>query len=241
MGSKSVSKEDFGVFSLLSFTVHRSPFTAFMGRWGFLLRSSVVVISFVLITGCASSAIQPAQVAPPPPPLFPPQTIMYTGDYAGFYTENLEALKTCQDPGKCSLALFNLSFLCCYSKSPYYDPRLGLKYIDDLIAAAPGSPWAGQAMVWKDLIEKSMKKKIRKRSTTREDTKAKEGEEPPAWPEDSARPDEVVQGKDFEADRQRMEDEIASKDEIIKKLRGQLERSRQIDIEMEKKERGLLP
>lgn len=125
---------------------------------------------------------------------------MQTGDYAAFFEENSEVLKSCQDPDKCTLALFNLSFLHCYSKSPYYDPRKGLKYIKDLIAAAPESPWAYQAKVWKDLIEKNMRQKSRKR----------------------------------------LEDEIKSKEETIRELNRQIERSRQIDIEMGKKERRLL-
>ena len=37
-----------------------------------------------------------------------------------------------------------------------------------------------------------------------------------------------------------MEYEIKTKDELIDKLNRQIERSRQIDIEMEEKERGLL-
>ena len=41
-------------------------------------------------------------------------------------------------------------------------------------------------------------------------------------------------------DRQRLEDEIKSKDEIISELNRQIQRSHQIDIEIEKKERGLL-
>jgi len=235
MGSKSRYKEDFRMFG---------PFllTAAKERCGFLLGSSVLIIIFALIVGCAAPAEHPSQGAsPPPPPLFPPMAAMQSGDYAGFYTENSEALKTCQDPDKCAEALFNLSFLCCYSKSPYYDPRQGLNYIDDLITAAPGSTWAGQARVWKDLIEKIVKKKSRKRQVTREDAKTKETEGSLELSDDSAKPDEVAQGKDSGADRQRIEDEISYRDEIINQLRKQLERSRQIDIEMEERERGLLP
>jgi hypothetical protein len=165
---------------------------------------------------------------------------MQTGDYANFFAENSEALKSCEDPDKCAIALFNLSFLYCYPKSPYYDTQSGLKYIDDLIAAVPGSQWADQARIWKELIEKNMKKKVRKRQISRDDSKTKEAAESPELQDDSAGPAEPSQGKDWEVDRQRMEDEITSKDEIIKKLRKQLERSRQIDIEMEQKERGLL-
>ena len=215
-----------------------------MGDKSKVFRCAALFYIFVLMAALRALAYcsRFSTSAPPPPPPFLPQTTMQTGDYAGFLAENSEALKSCQDPDKCAIALFNLSFLYCYPKSPYYDPQRGLKYIEDLIAAAPGSPWTFQAMVWKDLIEKNMQKKTRKRPATREELKGKEAPEPPEPPEqDLAKPSESPREpeNDWEADRQRMEDEISSKEEIIKELSRQLERSRQIDIEMEKKERGL--
>ena len=161
---------------------------------------------------------------------------MQTGNYAGFFTENSEALKSCQDPEKCAIALFNLSFLYCYAKSPYYNPQTGLKYIEDLLKGSPESVWAYQATVWRDNIYSNMKKKIKKRPV-RGDPKAKETPEPQI--EDPAKP-EVSQENDGEADRQAMEERIRAQEETIDKLSKQLERSREIDIEMEKKERGLL-
>lgn len=199
------------------------------------LRNAAALFILVLIAGCASSHIQPVQKVVQPPPLFPPQAVMQTGDYRAFLAKNSEMLKSCQDPDKCAIALFNLSFLYCYPKSPYYSPRKGLQYIADLVKGAPQSPWASQAMVWKDLVEKKMKRKIRRRPMTAlEELKAREA------PDDSASPAETPQESDWEVDRLRMENEIKYKDEIIKELTKQIERSRQIDIEMEKKERGLL-
>ncbi len=201
---------------------------------------AAVFFILIFVSGCAASNIQPVQQAPPPaPPVFPPQTVIQSGDYESFFVENSEVLKSCQDPDKCAEALFNLSFVHCYPKSPYYNPRLGLKYIQDLITAVPDGELTAQAMVWKDLIEKSMKKSNGKR-LKREDNKVKEASEPPEAPEDSVKLVEDVQERDWEADRQRMEDEIRSRNEIIEKLSKLLERSRQIDIEMEEKERGLL-
>lgn len=191
---------------------------------------------FVLIAGCAPSKTQPVQQAVEPPPLFPPMSVMRTGDYAGFFAENTEVLKSCQDPDKCAIALFNLSFLYCYSKSPYHDARKGLKYIEDLIKGAPESTYAYQAMVWKDLIVKDMKKKSRKRPV-REDPKAKEAPEPEV--EETVAQADPSQEDDWKADRKRLEDEISSKEEIIRGLNRQIERSRQIDIEIERRERGL--
>ncbi len=127
-----------------------------------ILSGAAVFLIFVLIAGCTTSNAPVVQQVIEPPS-FPPGAVMQTGDYAGFFAENTEALKTCHDPDKCTIALFNLAFLHSYSKSPYYDPAKALKYIEDLNAGAPGSTWSDQALVWKALIEKNMQKKIRKR------------------------------------------------------------------------------
>ncbi len=196
---------------------------------------AVFLVCF-LATGCAPPPNQPIRQIVEPPPLFPPQSAMKSGDYTAFFTENTEALKSCQDPEKCTIALFNLSFLYCYAKSPYYNPQTGLKYIEDLVKGAPESVWAYQATVWRDNIHRNMKKKIKKHPV-RGDSKAKETPEPQV--EESAKP-EVAPENDGESDRQAMEERIRAQEETIDKLNKQLERSREIDIEIEKKERGLL-
>ena len=132
-----------------------------------ILSGAAVFLIFVLTAGCTTSNAPVVQQVIEPP-LFPPGIVMQTGDYAGFFAENTEALKTCQDPDKCTIALFNLAFLHSYSKSPYYDPPKALKYIEDLNAGAPGSTWSDQALVWKALIQKNMQKKIRKRPAREE-------------------------------------------------------------------------
>jgi len=206
-----------------------------------VLSYAAVFLIFVLIAGCEASKTQIVQPIIQPAPLFPPQTVMEKGDYESFFTENTEALKSCQDPDKCTLALFNLAFLHSYSKSPYYDPRKALKYIEDLNTAAPGSQWAYQAMVWKGLIEKNMqlqKKLIARKRPAREESKTKESSESEA--DELARQPESSQEGDWEMDRQRFEDEIRARDETIRELNRQIQKSRQIDIEIEKKERGLL-
>lgn len=205
-----------------------------------VLSIAAVFLILALIAGCEASKAPIIQQVIEPPPLFAPQTTMKTGDYTVFLTENTEALKACQDPNKCTMALFNLAFVHSYSKSPYYDPRKALKYIEDLNTAAPESLWTYQANVWKGLIEKNMqmqKKMLRKRPA-RGESKAKEAAEPEA--EESARQPEPSQEPDWGMDRQRLEDEIKSRDETIKELNRQIRKSHQIDIEIEKKERGLL-
>lgn len=195
-----------------------------------VLRNAAASFIFVLIAGCLPPHVQPVHKVVLRPPLFPPQAVMQTGDYKGFLAKNSQALTSCGTPDKCAEALFNLSFLYCYPKSPYYDPEKGLQYITDLIVGAPKSPWAAQAMVWKELIVKEMKES-RERLITREKLRSKEASESE---------DQAAQEKDWQVDRLLLEDEIKSKDEIIKELTKQIKGSRQIDIKMEEKERGLL-
>jgi hypothetical protein len=201
------------VFSFhgLRFTVRGSRFT-------------VLILLTVLVLGWTAARSEPVREvpAPPPPPLFSPQSVMESGDYEGFFTRNSEVLKSCKDPDECSVALFNLIFVHTYSKSPYYNPRTALHYIHDLIAAVPNSQLAAQARVWEDLLQKYVRERARKgkRPATQEELARQESSEPP--------------------DEGRLEDQIRSKDEIIEKLNRQLERFRQIDIEMEQRERGLL-
>ncbi len=201
-----------------------------------IVRTAVAFL-LVLMAACAPQQTQPVQQVVQPPPLFPPQGVIKSGDYAKFLAENSEALKSCKEPDQCTVALFNLSFLHCYSKSPYYDPPKGLKYLDDLIKGAPESIWAYQAMVWRDMVSKTIKPKSKKRQPREE---ARQKEAPEASPNGAVQAVETPQDNGWEADRQRLENEIKMQQETIQGLNKQIERSRQIDIEIEKKERGLL-
>jgi len=213
-----------------------------------ILPVAALCMLVVLMAGCVTSGNdKPVQAEQPL--LFPPLSAIKGGDYAAFRTENEEALKACLEPEKCALALFNLSFLHAYSKSPYYNPQRGLFYLEDLIKGAPESPWAYHARVWTDLIKKSAKTEHRKKSS-REDVKSREtaaATEPEKQEETQQTSSEAPQASTEAqqdgggaADRQKMEEQLRSRDEIIRELNRQLQRSRQIDIEIEKKERGLL-
>jgi hypothetical protein len=222
-----------------------------------IIAATAVCAFSILGAGCAPTVTnQPAQTVIQPPPLFPPQTAMQGGDYAGFLAENENILKTCQEPEQCQAALFNIGFLYCYPKSPYYNPVKGLKHIEDLVKASPESPWAYQAKVWVELIKKN-KVEGRKRQS-RDDGRSKEAvvgegrqiESPPEKAIEGqqekvieSQPEKQVEGPadgKAEEDRLRLQEEIRSKDAAIKELNRQIERSRQIDMEIEKKERGLL-
>lgn len=197
----------------------------------------------LMLSGCLTSTdTRPVQVFQPPP-LFPPQVPMQTGDYAAFLAENESTIQGCKEPEHCAVALFNLGFVYCYPKSPYYSPPKGMKYIEDLIKGAPQSPWAYQAQVWLDTMKKKSSTEVKKRPL-REDAKSRETavsrQEGEAAPEGSKQQAETAQENDWEADRQRLEEELRAREDTIKDLKAQIERSRQIDIEIEKKERGLL-
>ncbi|MCE5334972.1 MAG: hypothetical protein LLG06_10310 [Desulfobacteraceae bacterium] len=204
----------------------------------YIFAAAGVCLLLGAVTGCASTAKeQPAAPAIARPPIFPPQETMRNGKYAELLAQSESTMKTCEDPEQCAVALFNLAFLYCYSKSPYYNPSRGLKYLDDLIKGVPDTPWASQARVWADLMKKS-KAEPRKRHV-REDAKSKEPPPEPA-PEVESRPVPArAEESAWEEDKNRLEQEIKSRDDAIRQLKGQIERSRQIDMEIEKKERGL--
>lgn len=207
-----------------------------------ILSALALCTAFVLNAGCATAPKeQPLPEKSETAPLFPPQAVMKNWDYAGFLAENEAVLKTCKDPRECSVALFNLSFLYIYSKSPYYDPARGLKHLEDLVKSSPESPWSYQAQVWIDLLKRNAQKEVKKRRV-REDPKPRDNapEEPAKPPESAPENENEADRLRLETDRLRLEEEIRARDDRIKELKGQIERSRQIDIEIEKKERGLL-
>ncbi len=222
-------------------------------RCGILKNSmrAAACLIIILSMGCVSTT---AEKQPEPAvqqlPLFPPQSVMRSGNYAAFLAENEIILKTCADPEKCALALFNICFLYSYSKSPYYNPARGQLYFEDLVKGSPESPWAYQARVWVDIMKKSARKEVKKR-TARDDKSKESGEDPKSKDSvedlkrelaaiEAIRQIEAAQeGPVPESDRRQLEDEIRTKDETIKELTRQLERSRQIDIEIEKKQRRL--
>ncbi len=213
-----------------------------------LLRATACIV-IVCSVGCMSTN---AEKQPEPVvqqlPLFPPQAVMRNGNYSAFLAENQNILKTCTDPQQCAMALFNICFLYSYSKSPYYNPARAQLYFEDMVKGAPESPWTYQARIWIDIMKKNARKDTKKRAS-REDAKSKEltgedsrrefvGEDLKAI--DASRQAEIMQESPMQdPDRQQLENEIRNKDETIKELTRQLERSRQIDIEIEKKQRRL--
>ncbi len=190
------------------------------------LRQAAAFCFLALISGCMPLHFKSESRAPLD---FPPQAAMQSGDYKGFLTRNSAALKSCSATDECAVPLFNLAFLYCYPRSPYYDPPRALRFLSALIARAPKSSWAAEAMVWRELVLKEMKEKSRFRRIASQNLKTKQAD----------LQNKASMEKNWQVDRQVLQDEINSKDQIIKELDRQLKGSRKIDIEMEKKEKRL--
>ena len=199
-----------------------------MGEKQKILRRAAVFSLLFLLSGCVSPHVKPVS-EDELQAMFPPRAVMKSGDYKGFLTKNSEALKACPGPDGRAAALFNLSFVHAYPKSPYYDPKVALQYISELVAGAPRSRFATEALVWRELLVREMRERNRARSMVRLRLKAKA----------TGLQDKAAMQKDWQVDRQILEEQIRSKDETIKELTRQIKGSRKIDLEIEKKEKRL--
>jgi hypothetical protein len=146
---------------------------------------------------------------------FPPQAVMEHGDYRRFVTENQHTLEQCRGETVCATALFNLGFVHAYSQSPYYDPPRALQYLDALHQRYSQTPLAFQGQVWKAFIhEKLVLEEAQRR----------------------------LQGdlQTLQGDLQTLQVGLRSREATIRSLHGRLKRARDIDLQIEKKERELL-
>ena len=182
-----------------------------------LVNLFAVFVLLAALSGCAATQVQPppAPVAEPAPLPFPPQKVMVSGDYAGFLAENQKALKAGGGETSLDVVLFNIGFLYSYSKSPYYNTARALRIFEQLVREYPQSPWAYQAKAWMDMIRKTIVAEEKQRQLKGK-VKSKEA---------------ALSSKDAA---------ITSKDAAINDLQNQIDRSREIDVEMDRRERELL-
>lgn len=210
---------------------------------GILTRLLLCVISGFLLSGsfgCIARKAAPEQVEPappPPPPAFPPQSVMVNDDYDAFVDQNSKVLDSTQDYQQRATALFNLGFVYAYPKSPYYNAANALQCLNLLTKYYPESPLVYQAQVWIELLKKVQQgaNGVKKRPKARSDVKSGSGDKGRAG-KDAEAPEENVSDEE----KQHMEEKLRSKEATIEELNKQIERYRQIDQEMEKKERELL-
>ena len=188
--------------------------------------------------------------------VFPPQTVMTSGDYEAFFTENLLALQQCKDTSECAMAIFNLGFVYAYHKSPYYDPATALFYCNDLLVKYPQTPWAFHSELLvallqdKLLLEQAQHQLTQNILALRQEnqTLAQANyalEESQRRLQASLRLREVI-ARNLQERLKRshngdeLQERLKRSREDVDDLQDLLKRSRDIDIELEKKTRELL-
>jgi hypothetical protein len=113
-------------------------------------RGVIALLLSLLVVGC--SPRKPVAVSVVKVPVFPPQQVVESGNYAEFLTENEKALQHCGDGAECDTALFNLGFVHAYAPKPHRDLIKALQYFDELRSKYPQSPYAVQGKAWSSLI-----------------------------------------------------------------------------------------
>src|SRR5205823_1601815 len=160
------------------------------------------------------------------PYAFPPQAVMEDGDFSRFHTVNQQVVERCEHPTRCDVALFNLGFVYAFPRSPYYNPDEALHYFGELVTRYPRTPWAVQGQAWITLIN-AQRTLEEARRRLQADLHTKE-----ATMEATIRSKEtVLRTKDTA---------MRSKDATIRSLREQIDRTRDIDAQIDQKERELL-
>jgi hypothetical protein len=183
--------------------------------------------------------------------IFPPQQVMRSGAYGMFVTENLLALQQCTEPDQCASVLFNLGFVYAYPHSPYYDASKALPYFDDLQARYPETAWAFVSQAWTALLKEKLGLEYRYRILEQENLSLQQEnstlEQTKYALEETQRrlqADLRARGTLIRNLQERQETIIRNRQErqetLIRDLQDRLNRSREIDLEHEKKARELL-
>jgi hypothetical protein len=205
-------------------------------RWRYGMVGSVLLGGgigvFLVLSGCGVHFSRSSII-------FPPQIVMKNGNYKEFLVKNEERVEECRegidnDSGNrehkhrrrvqekeieraaCDESLFNLGFVYAYPESPYQDWRTALPYFDELIATYPESPWAFQGLAWITLVE-GWWAALEKEGAISEEKQER-----------------------LRDDLLRSRAQLRSREATIRTLQGQLQRLRELDIQMEKRERELL-
>ena len=148
-------------------------------------------------------------------PLFPPQDVMEHGNYARFVAENQQTLEQCAEATACATALFNLGFVYAYPRSPSYDPTKALQHLDALHTRYPQTPLDMQGQIWLAFIHDKL---------TLEETQRRLQADL-----------HTLQGN-----LHTLQGNLRTREATIRSLQERLKRARDIDLQIEKKERELL-
>jgi hypothetical protein len=202
----------------------------------------------LLLAGC--TALLPRR-EPVDPPAFAPQRVMSSGDYGTFVTENLLAWQQCREVPECAVALLNLGFVYAYPESPYYDCAKALSYLNDLQAKYPHTPWAFEGRVWLALIKEQLALEQAQRQLEQDklvlQQEIRELAQKNFALEDAQRRlqadlrlRETIIRNLQERHETVLRNRQGRQETVIRDLQERLKRSKDIDLELEKKTRELL-
>lgn len=202
----------------------------------------------LLLAGCAVTPITPPEVREAP---FPPMVAIAQGDFDAFLTENQRKWHTCAEEKSCAMVLFNLGFVYAYPYSPHYDRKKALPYFDQLLQNYTHTPWALQGRWWRALLHETLTLEAARERLQSDLTSYKEAmrtrEEALQAREAALRSRESAMLRlrestirSQESAMRTQEAMIRSQDAAIRDLQTRLHRSREIDAQMDRKERELL-
>lgn len=180
------------------------------------VRMAILLLCFLPLVGCTPSFLSSRRARPvSSSPALSSQKAMETGDYVRLRTENEEKLQQCRRESECETALFDLGLVYVSPHSPYRDRYKALEYFNALIERYPQSPWIFQARTWVALVNEQITLDLNQRQLQAGLDKAR-------------------------ADLRRTKTNLRSRENAVRSLKDQLDRSQEIDVEMQEKERELL-
>lgn len=178
------------------------------------MQLALALIGTLCLAGCTSMPFHLGRN----PYRYPPQAVMEHGDYARFIADNRQTLAGCEDKTTCAIALFNLGFAHAYPQSPYHDPAKALVHLTELVKNYPQTPWAFQGRAWISLVNQTLALEAA-RDRLQAALRAQ---------------------KATEAAYNQLQAALRAQKATIRNLEGRLQRSRDIDLRIDQKERELL-
>lgn len=179
------------------------------------VQAAIFLFCFLSLVGCSPSFLSPRGIRPVASSQALSQRSMENRDYVRMRDENEARLQQCRHETECESALFHLGLVYISPESPYRDRYKALEYFNALIGRYPRSSWNFQARTWVALINEQVRLEINQRQLQAGLNKAR-------------------------ADLRRAKTDLRAQENAVRGLKDQLDRSQEIDVEMEKRERELL-
>jgi len=176
---------------------------------------AIFLFCFFSLMGCSSSFLSLHRTSPAPSSQALSQGPMENSDFIRFRAENEERLQQCRQATECESALFHLGLAYISPESPYRDRYKALEYFNVLLGRYPRSSWTFQTRTWVALINEQVRLELNQRQLQAGLNKAR-------------------------ADLHRAKTDLRTQENAVRGLKDQLDRSQEIDVEMERRERELL-